>query len=126
MVLSACGSKVHPPTEKATGEAACFQMIRVDELAQALKDKDFLFVNVHIPVEGNIPGTDLNIAYDKIEKQIGKFPADKNSIIILYCKSGSMGTTAAQALVSLGYTNVFNLEGGYDAWEKAGYQFSEE
>ena len=101
-------------------------MISVDELSQALKAKDFLFVNVHIPVEGNIPDTDLDIPYNEIEKQINKFPTDKNAKIILYCRSGSMGNTAAQTLTGLGYTNVFNLEGGYVAWEAAGNQFPEE
>lgn len=126
MVLSACGPKILHPIEKSASEAVGYKMTSVDELSQALKSKDFLFVNVHIPLEGNIPDTDLDIAYNEIEKQIGKFPADKDSKIILYCRSGAMGNTAAQTLVDLGYTNVFNLKGGYNAWEAAGNQFSEE
>jgi rhodanese-related sulfurtransferase len=35
-----------------------------------------------------------------------------------------MSTEAAQALVKLGYTNVFQLAGGMIAWEKAGYPIS--
>ncbi|MDP2965035.1 MAG: rhodanese-like domain-containing protein [Pelolinea sp.] len=127
LILAACRQKVSPTINTAaTSKAANYQMISVDELSQAMKNKDFLLVNVHVPVEGNIPGTDMDIAYDKIEKQIDKFPEDKNAKIILYCRSGAMGNTAAKALANLGYTNVFNLEGGYDTWEKAGYQFPEE
>jgi len=124
-VLAACGTKILPPSEKNAGEEAGYKMISVDELSQALKAKDFLFVNVHIPLEGNIPETDMEIAYNQIEKQISKFPVDKNAKIILYCRSGSMGNTAAQTLANLGYTNVFNLDGGYNAWEAAGNQFPE-
>lgn len=125
-ILAACSTANPPPIKESAGGSAGYKMISVDELFQALKSKDFLFINVHIPVEGNIPGTDLDIPFDKIEKQINKFPADKNAKIILYCRSGSMGNTAAQTLAGLGYTNVFNLEGGYIAWEAAGNQFPEE
>ena len=124
-VLAACGTKILAPPVKSAGEEAGYKMISVDELSQALKAKDFLFVNVHIPLEGNIPETDMEIAYNQIEKQISKFPVDKNAKIILYCRSGSMGNTAAQTLANLGYTNVFNLDGGYNAWEAAGNQFPE-
>jgi rhodanese-related sulfurtransferase len=125
LVLAACGPKIIPPTEQSLGEPGGYRMISVDELSQALKTKDFLFVNVHIPLEGNIPETDLDIPYNEIEKQINKFPADKDAKIVLYCRSGSMGNTAAQSLADLGYTNVFNLEGGYNAWKAAGNQFLE-
>jgi rhodanese-related sulfurtransferase len=126
IVLAACVPKTQPPSNQSIVEKNGYQMISVDELLQALQAKDFLFVNVHIPVEGNIPDTDINIPYDQIEKQIDKFPTNKNAKIILYCRSGSMGDTAAKSLVRLGYKNVFNLEGGYNAWEATGYQFPEE
>jgi len=125
-ILTACSTAKRIPSNEGTIGAAGYKMISVEELSQTLKTKDFLFVNVHIPVEGNIPDTYLVIPYNEIDKQINKFPADKNAKIILYCRSGSMGNTAAQTLVELGYTNVFNLEGGYIAWEAAGNQFPEE
>lgn len=34
-----------------------------------------------------------------------------------------MGEEAAQTLTSLGYTNVWNLAGGYNAWREAGLSF---
>ena len=91
------------------------------ELQAMLGQKDFTFVNVHIPYEGDIAQTDVSIPYNQIGGQLGKLPADKGAKIVLYCRSGRMSTEAAQALVKLGYTNVFQLAGGMIAWEKAGY-----
>lgn len=91
------------------------------ELQRMLAQKDFTFVNVHIPFEGNIVGTDKSIAYNEIGQKLDQLPADKDAKIVLYCRSGRMSTEAAQALVKLGYKNVFNLDGGMIAWKQAGF-----
>ena len=85
-----------------------------------LDKKDFIFVNVHIPYEGEIAKTDAFVPYNEIEKNLDKLPADKNTKIVLYCRSGRMSSLAAETLVRLGYTNVWNVEGGMGAWETLG------
>jgi rhodanese-related sulfurtransferase len=91
----------------------------VAELQTMLANKEFTFVNVHIPFEGNISGTDLSIPYDQISQNLDKLP-DKITKIVLYCRSGRMSAIAAETLVGLGYTNIWNLSGGMAAWEQAG------
>jgi rhodanese-related sulfurtransferase len=99
-----------------------YKDISVIELQTLMKSKDFTLVNVHIPFEGNLPNTDLSIAYDTIDQNLGKLPGDKNSKTILYCRSGRMSTIAAKELVKLGYTDIWNLGGGMAAWEQAGLE----
>lgn len=121
IILTGCQSQpVAGETVSVTGGS--YQNITADELNTLMKDKDFAFINVHIPFAGNITGTDLSIAYDQIEQNLLQLPLDKSAKIVLYCRSGRMSAIAAEELVSLGYTNVWNLDGGMDAWEQSGYK----
>ena len=90
-------------------------------LARMLEKKNVLLVNVHIPYEGEIAGTDLAVPFNQLEANLAKLPADKSARVVLYCRSGRMSSIAARALVKLGFTNIWNLDGGMIAWEQAGY-----
>ena len=101
-------------------DGGSYKDLSVSELQSQMASKDFTLVNVHIPFAGDLPQTDLSLPYDTITHNLDKLPGDKNSKIILYCRSGAMSTIAAKELVKLGYTNIFQLDGGMDAWELAG------
>ena len=96
--------------------------VSVAELQSLLKNKDFTFVNVHIPYAGDIPDTDIFIPFDEIAFNLDKLPADKNAKIVLYCRSDRMSGISAETLAGLGYTNVWNVDGGMVAWEQAGLE----
>lgn len=90
-------------------------------LAAMLKRKDFPLINVHVPYEGEIDGTDLFIPYDEIGSQLDKLPPDRRARVVLYCLTGRMSAIAARTLVERGYTEVWNLDGGTVGWKAAGY-----
>ena len=122
-MLTACQSKT-VAGETVTVAGGSYQNITPDELNSMSEDKDFVFVNVHIPFAGNISNTDLSIPYDQINspEYLNQLPTDNNAKIVLYCRSGRMSEIAATELVALGYSNIWNLDGGMVAWEQAGYE----
>lgn len=80
-------------------------------------------VNVHIPYEGHLDGTDAFVPFDSIAGWVD-LPADPIAPIALYCRSGSMSATASATLADLGYSNIVELDGGMVAWEEAGLALS--
>ena len=121
LVLAGCQSKsITGETISTTGGS--YQNITPTELGTMLGSKDFVLVNVHIPFAGNIPGTDVSIPYNEIEPNLSQLPADKTAKIVLYCSSGRMSEIAAEELVSMGHTNIWNLKGGMVDWKQAGFE----
>jgi len=120
LTMTACGAESSAP-EGITKNADGYADISVQQLAAMLEDNDLTLVNVHVPYEGEIRQTDLFIAYDEIAAHLDQLP-DKDASIVLYCRSGGMSTFAAEKLVELGYTNVMELDGGFNAWKAAGYE----
>jgi thioredoxin len=45
---------------------------------------------------------------------------DKTKPVFVYCKSGGRSTKASEKLAELGFTTVYNLDGGMLKWEAAG------
>ncbi len=125
VVLAACQSKpAEIAGEKIAVEGGTYVSVNADELNTMMKNKDFVFINVHTPFAGNITGTDLSIAYDQIidPANLEQLPADKSAKIVLYCRSGRMSAIAAEALVKKGYTNIWDLAGGMVDWKAAGFK----
>jgi rhodanese-related sulfurtransferase len=124
LLLAACQSE--PVTgETVSTNGGSYQNIDANGLNMMLQDKDFVLVNVHIPFAGNIAGTDLSIPYNEIQPHLTQLPADKDAKIVLYCSSGRMSQMAAEELVSLGYTNIWNLDGGMVEWKQAGFELEQ-
>jgi rhodanese-related sulfurtransferase len=99
------------------------KVITAAELNQIMQKEDIFLVDVHMPKQPHIKGTNLFIPYNEIEAYKDKLPKDKNTAIYLYCEGGPMGNAAARSLYELGYRNLTNLDGGTKAWSKAGFDF---
>ena len=120
-VTPAAGVNLEEQTQEVPVEGGgSYTDVSVEGLAMLMEEEEFPLVNVHIPYEGEIEGTDLFIPYNEIEQNLEQLPADKDGRVVLYCRSGSMSAQASRTLVELGYTDVWNLDGGMIAWENSG------
>lgn len=82
--------------------------------ATALIENDAVIIDVRTGSEfasGYIDGA-INIPVDNISNI--NYP--KETVIIVYCASGMRSAKAAETLIDLGYTNVYNLDGGLINW----------
>lgn len=58
--------------------------------------------------ESHLEGA-VNIPYTQIVNKIEDYVDDKDSVIIVYCKSGKRSAIAAKSLSEAGYNNIYDL-----------------
>ncbi len=119
LVLGACQSSSKMGQEISV-DGGSYRVVSAQELQTMLESKDFVMVNVHIPWQGDIPQTDLRLAYDQIGENLDQLPPEKDAKILVYCLTSGMAKKAIVTLIAEGYTNLWMLDGGTTAWEEAG------
>jgi rhodanese-related sulfurtransferase len=65
----------------------------------------------HIGDARNVPARELESQADSLKKW-------RDKSVITYCDTGADGASGARTLMKLGFTKVFNLQGGLGAWVK--------
>ena len=111
-------------TNAVSTKNSAVKLVSPSEFAERARDKNAFIVDVHTPEQTHIPGTDAVIAYDQIEQNLDKLPTDKSTPILVYCRSGSMSATAAKEIAALGFTNVYDLAGGANAFKESNVSVS--
>lgn len=107
-ILAACGPK------------GSYQNVGPEELYRAL-ESGAVVVDVRTPGEyaqGHVPGA-INLPVEEVARWADQIPKDRP--VYLYCRSGNRSQKAAEYLAKKGYTNLYNVEGGVLAIERAGY-----
>lgn len=99
-------------------------LVSPQEFSALAKDNNAFLVDVHTPEQTHIPDTNAVIPFDQIQDNKDKLPADKSTPILVYCRSGSMSSTAANEIAALGYTEVYDLEGGTNAYKESNVRVS--
>ena len=65
--------------------------------------------------EKHIHGATL-LPLPELESKAATVLPDKDAVILVYCRSGMRSRNASNQLVSMGYTQVYDIEGGINAW----------
>jgi rhodanese-related sulfurtransferase len=96
--------------------------VSVAQLQTALADQTVQLVDVRTPQEwstGHIPGAmHLDWFDDDFKARVSQLNKDKP--VRLYCAGGGRSEEARQMLREMGFTDVYDLDGGIAAWKKAG------
>lgn len=87
--------------------------------AAVVKNPRAFVLNVHVPDEGSIAGTDAAIPFDQLRERRAELP-DRSTPLAVYCRTGRMSAEAVGTLADLGYRDVVELRGGMVAWAASG------
>ncbi len=110
-------------SSSTTGAMAAYQTVDVLTTFEALESNEGAqLVDVREPDEwtatGVAPGAVL-IPLGEVESRApAELAADRPVYVI--CRSGNRSRTASETLIRLGYSEVYNVEGGINAWLDAG------
>ena len=119
-LVSAAGA--HPLVEEYEGQVD--EMDVMDLQMDRDMGEDYLVLDVRTPeerAEGYIPET-VHTNFGTLFFNIEEFVEDQDENFVVSCQSGARSLIAAKLLQDMGYENVINLEGGFLAWEEAGYE----
>lgn len=128
IIVTSCKGIYENGSEMADENADKVNQISVEELQQKIENGgDYYLIDIRQSSDyytANIPGSvlvqrgilEFKIADAAFWAEQYIYPPEKNSEIIIYSDNGDLGVLAASALTQLGYTRVFNLKGGYKAF----------
>ena len=114
-VLAAAAVAIYEIRERMQAFAALTAMQAVRLMNQGalvidLRGKDSYDAG-HIADARNVPAAQLASQAEGLKKW-------RDKTVITYCDSGVSGASGARTLMRLGFTKVFNLQGGLNAWIK--------
>ena len=99
-----------------------FKRVSVDEAKELIKS-GVQVIDVRTPTEysgGHIPEA-RSVPLDSIlARPRDLIKAETSEKILFVCQVGQRSALAAEMAAAVGYENLFNLEGGTDAWIKGG------
>ncbi|MCP4309008.1 MAG: rhodanese-like domain-containing protein [bacterium] len=116
LILGACGG--------STATDPKLELTSVDDVQElvAAPPADMLVLDIRTPEEfagGHLTGA-INVDYyaDDFEAQLRHL--DLEVPYVMYCNSGNRSSNALPVMDSIGFTEVYELDGGIQAWYSAG------
>lgn len=103
--------------EAPAGKAEYHKITAAEAKARMDSGAELIILDVRTAeeyAEGHIAGAVL-LPVDSINADVSELLSDKNAEILVYCRSGNRSRAAANLLVELGYTKVYDF-GGLRGW----------
>lgn len=115
-VAAGCGDRAGSGPPQAAPAA---KLVGPAQFAATVRRPGTVTLNVHVPDEGDVPGTDLAIPFDRLRARRRELPP-RTTPLAVYCRSGRMSRIAVQTLRQLGFRRITELRGGMEAWRASG------
>ena len=113
LLLTGCGG-----TASNISSESSYQQISQEEAKEMMDTQDVIILDVREQDEydsGHIPGAVLLPVGTIDEETAAEVIPEKDSTVLVYCRSGNRSKTASSALAELGYTNIYEF-GGINTW----------
>lgn len=114
--------KRHAKPASSVAGPAQYKNLSIEEFAKMTADKRNVILDVRTPEEfkaGHLPGAiNLNVNAPDFSKKAAAL--DKNKTYLVHCASGGRSMQACEKLAQLNVPKLYNLPGGFRAWQKAG------
>ena len=119
--LLSCDQKGKGTSDKASEiTQAKVSLISPEKLNEELGS--IQLIDVRTPEEfeeGHLENSrNMNYYDDDFKQQLSVL--DKNQKVYVYCKKGGRSANAAELLSEMGFTEIYDLEGGIDNWKDKG------
>ena len=93
-------------------------MISADEFKAKLGEENIQLVDVRTPDEYNAgkigDASNMDFYADDFKSKLEKL--DKSQPVMIYCASGGRSGKTASMMKSMGFTEVYDLQGGFNGW----------
>ena len=109
LMLTGCGG--------GAGDGS-YQQITQEEAKEMMDTQEVIILDVREQDEydnGHIPGSVLLPVGIIDEETAAAVIPEKDSTVLVYCRSGNRSKTASSTLAELGYTNIYEF-GGINTW----------
>ena len=120
--FSSCDSKKSSSETSSTQELATATVVNLNPAEFQAKSPAGIIIDVRTTeeiAEGKIAGAlEMDYFLPSFQSQVDELPKDKE--IFIYCAVGSRSREAAEMLLQQGFTKVYHLSGGIQAWARAG------
>ncbi len=119
-VAFSCKNETTTNTSSAAGETSVSSYTNMDVAAfqQKIKEGKVVIMDVRTAEEyaaGHIDGAiNFDVKSPSFASNITKMNEDTEYMV--YCKAGGRSVKACKIMAKAGLKNLYNLEGGFDAW----------
>ncbi|SRR6266404_3220846 len=124
IILLVAGASLagEPKSANLPRKEAAVKNVGVDEFERLRLSQKTITLDVRTPDEfarGHLPGA-VNIDWNSRDFAEKAAALDKSQTYLIHCAGGVRSAKACARMTKLNFTNLYNLEGGFKAWEEAG------